>query len=38
MTCKRRRNGKQKMGVESGETEVKKKDLEVKRNEGQAKR
>jgi hypothetical protein len=38
MTCKRKRNGKEKMGDESGETEVKKKDLEEKRKEGQAKR
>jgi len=34
MSCKRRRNGQKKMGDESGETEVKKKELGQKRKKG----
>jgi hypothetical protein len=37
MTCKRRRNGHKKMGDGSGATEVKKKELEERRKEGEAK-
>jgi hypothetical protein len=38
MTFKRRRNGQKKMSDGSGATEVKKKELEEKRKEGEAKR